>query len=89
MRDPILSWPDDGHRLSGSVVSAACFQLELGLFAGQKFRNLRSLDRILLFAGKLAISLGIFSGDEPVQRNARRAIGTLRPFRQAGKRNVR
>ncbi|MGA8495021.1 MAG: hypothetical protein WB764_06045 [Xanthobacteraceae bacterium] len=47
----------------------AWFQLELGLFAGQKFRNLRSLDRILLSAGKPSISLGIFSGDNIVHRS--------------------
>jgi len=71
------------------VVSAACFQLGLGLFAGQQFRNLRSRGGIRRFAGKPAISFDIFSGDEPVQRNVRKAIDTLRPFRGAGKRYVR
>jgi hypothetical protein len=89
MLDPILSWPVDGSSSFGSVVSAACFQLELGLFAGQQFRNLRSLGRIHRFAGKPAISLDIFSGDAPVQRNVRKAIETLRPFCGRGKRNVR
>jgi hypothetical protein len=66
-----------------------CFQLELGLFAGQQFRNLRWLGRIRRFAGKPTISFDIFSGDEPVERNVRKAIDKLRPFRRRGKRYVR
>jgi hypothetical protein len=88
MLDPIPSWPDDGHRLSGrrlgGLLSARTWPL-----AGQQFRNLRSRGGIRRFAGKPAISFDFFSGDEPVQRNVRKAIHTLRPFRGAGKRYVR